>query len=255
MGTIITLASQKGGVGKTTSAVNLAASLALAEKRVLLLDFDPQGNASSGVGSPAEHDGAGLLSFGLQQNNLSELIHETSFANLLVVQSSSDLARLELIQQAQGPSLPAFRSHVRRLREEFDFVLFDCPPSLGGLPTIALSCSDFVLIPVQCEYYAMEGLSQILPVIQQLREVNNLDLKIGGLLLTMFSDRLELSHEVAREVRGYFQDEVFDAVIPRDVILAEASSHGLPVYHYDPLSRGAWSYVELAKEVLDHGWA
>ena len=275
MGTIITLASQKGGVGKTTSAVNLAASLSLAGHSGLLLDFDPQGNATSGVGNPlseSEHVTAsgpapesnhgeefppdpptyGLLTAGLQGEDLRPLIRQTIFPNLSVIPSSADQSRLDLVQRAQGEELPQFRQQVRALRDEFDYLLFDCPPSLGGLPTISLGCSDSVLIPIQCEYYAMEGLSQILPLIQYFQNSVNRDLRISGLLLTMFCEDLELSHEVTNEVRTYFKSEVFESVIPRDVILAEAASHGVPAYYYAPLSRGAWSYIELAKEVLHH---
>jgi chromosome partitioning protein len=139
---------------------------------------------------------------------------------------------------------------VRSVAAGFEFVLMDCPPSLGGLPTIALSVSDAVLIPIQCEYYAMEGLSQILPVIKKVNASTNKDLKICGLLLTMFSEGLELSHDVVREVVEYFPDLVFRTIVPRDVVLAEAASHGVPAFQYAPLSRGAWSYLELAKEVL-----
>ena len=258
MGTLITLASQKGGAGKTTTAVNLAASLPLANKKVLLLDLDPQGNASSGVGFPKTdkpEPTPGFLASTMQGRDIDPFIRETSFENLSLISSSEDLSRLDLIQKLLAGDLEPFRTQIRRGASVFDFVLFDCPPSLEGLPTIALACSDYVLVPIQCEYYAMEGLSQILPIIHNVRSGINPHLSIGGFLLTMYCDELDLSREVAREVRDYFDSTVFSTLIPRDVVLAEASSHGRPAYHYAPLSRGAWSYLELAREVLQNEWS
>ena len=253
---ILTVASQKGGVGKTTTAVNLAACLSVSGARTLLFDLDPQGNASSGVGFPR---GAGqaasseaYLSLCLEGEPLTPFMRDTQLPGLLVLPACSELARLEMIQELQDRGFEAFRQQLRAAATDFDFVLVDCPPSLGGLPSVALGISDQVLIPVQCEYYAMEGLSQILPIIQKVKESTNPELSIGGLLLTMFCEELELSREVVREITDYFKDSVFRTIIPRDVVLAEAASHGLPAFQYAPLSRGAWSYVELAKEVLEH---
>lgn len=262
MGKTITVASQKGGVGKTTTVVNLASTLCLSGRKVLLLDFDPQGNASSGVGyhrPPMSVVGAKspknphiFLSTIIEGESLTPFIYNCTFENLSLIPSSSELSELEIIKEMQDTAIPKFRKQIESISEKFNYILIDCPPSLGGLPTIALAVSDYVLIPIQCEYYAMEGLSQILPVIRELQRTSNPKLQIIGLLLTMFSDDLELSHDVVEEVRGYFHDVVFKTVIPRDVILAEAASHGLPAFHYDPLSRGAWSYLELAKEVISH---
>ena len=261
MGIVVTVASQKGGVGKTTTVVNLAASLALAGRRVLLFDFDPQGNASSGVGlaeafgagKPPKPD-AGYLSAALAGKSVAGFLRRSGFDNLTVVVSFPDLSELPLIHECQGRGLEKFRKQVRETAQDFDVVIFDCPPSLGGLPTIALSVSHRAVIPIQCEYYAMEGLSQILPVINKINKTTNIDLQIGGLLLTMFSEDLQLCQDVVSEVREYFGGAVFRTVVPRDVVLAEAASHGLPAFHYGPESRGAWSYIELAKEVLEHDW-
>ena len=261
MGKAITIASQKGGVGKTTTAVNLASTLCLGGKKVLLFDLDPQGNASSGVGfhrpSAATSSGRGknphiLLSTIISGESLSPFIYQASIDNLSVIPSSAELSELEIIKEIQDSGLPKFRKQVEAVAQKFDYILIDCPPSLGGLPTIALNVSDYVLVPIQCEYYAMEGLSQILPVIRDLQRTTTPKLKIFGLLLTMFSSELQLSHDIVEEVRGYFQELVFDCLIPRDVVLAEAASHGLPAFLYNSTSRGAWSYIELAKEVLSH---
>lgn len=261
MGTILTIASQKGGVGKTTTAVNLSYSLAVGGRRVLLFDFDPQGNGTSGVGeaSAAAGDGdPGVLSRALSEEPLAQAVRATRYENLWVIPASAELSRLDRIQEAQGRGFKRFRKQVRTTAEGFDFVILDCPPSLGGLPTLALSVSDRVLIPVQCEYYAMEGLSQILPIIQQVRDSKNPRLSIGGLVLTLFAEDLELSRDVAQEITAYFAGRlpgaVLRTIIPRDVVLAEASSHGVPAFFYDPVSRGAWSYIELAKEISAHEW-
>ena len=258
MGTIITIASQKGGVGKTTTAVNLAASLALASKPVLLLDFDPQGNASSGVGFP-RLPGApkvaldkGFFTSCLDGKAISSFVRATQFAQLSLIEASTELSQLDMIQELQERGLEKLRRQVRSLARGYKYVLVDCPPSLGGLPRVALALSDRVLVPIQCEYYAMEGLSQILPIIQDIRSSINSSLEIGGLLLTMFSDDLELSHDVVREITQYFKEAVFRTIIPRDVTLAEAASHGLPSFHYAPMSRGTWSYLELAQEVIEN---
>jgi chromosome partitioning protein len=262
MGKTITVASQKGGVGKTTTAVNLAAMLSLSGRRVLLFDLDPQGNASSGVGfhrapgaTPTPRVGHGrppLLSTILDGESLTPFIRDSSIENLAILPSSSELSELEIIKEVQDRALPKFRKQVEALSDRFDYILIDCPPSLGGLPTIALGLSDAVLIPIQCEYYAMEGLSQILPVIRDLQSTSNPRLEILGLLLTMYSDELQLSRDVMEEVKQYFGNVVFKTIIPRDVILAEAASHGIPAFHYEATSKGAWSYIELTKEVLWH---
>lgn len=262
MGTILTVASQKGGVGKTTTVVNLSASLGLAGRRVLLVDLDPQGNASSGVGfsRPSSEDASrattkGLLGLARSGKPLRSIVKATRFENLSAVVATPELSDLELIRSVQAEGGTDFRKRVGALAGDFDLTIIDCPPSLGGLPTLALSLSDRVLVPIQCEYYAMEGLSQILPIIYSLQKTTNPDLQIAGLLLTMYEHDLELARDVAAEVTDYFKGLVLRTVIPRDVVLAEASSHGVPAFHYVPASRGAWSYLELAKEVLEHDWS
>jgi chromosome partitioning protein len=261
-GKCLTVASQKGGVGKTTTAVNLAAGIGLSGRKVLLMDFDPQANATSGVGEiPFSEQGraagppmsAGASHFLDSLHSVPQFlkrIRETAFENLWLLPSHDELSDLEMVRSFKDQYFDFWKQTAQTLRRLFDFVIIDCPPSLGGLPNLALSVSDGVIIPVQCEYYAMEGLSQILPVVRELQELRNQQLKISGLLLTMYSHELDLSNDVVAEIRSYFPGSVFDSIIPRDVVLAESSSHGLPVVYYDFRSRGAWSYLNLTREVI-----
>jgi chromosome partitioning protein len=277
VGQMITVASQKGGVGKTTSCVNLAAGVGLAGHKSLLFDFDPQSNATSGVGerrianellsaTRARHEATSANRSATPRPFLAALqepdffltsVRETQFENLWVLPSFQAYSEVATVQALLSTSFDLWKKQVRSLREHFDFIFVDCPPSLGGIPTLALSASDRVLVPIQCEYYAMEGLSQILPVVDDLQRNGGQGsgegrLRIGGLVLTMYDDALELSRDVVGEIREYFPDLVCRTIIPRDVTLAEAASHGLPVFYYSPQSRGAWSYLDLTREVLSH---
>jgi len=245
---VIAIANQKGGVGKTTTAVNLGASLAIAERRVLLVDLDPQGNATSGVGAKRE-PGAGSYAVLMGGSLASDVIRKTDLSFLDVIPSDVDLAGAEV----ELVDLPDREWRLRRALEpvvgEYEFVLIDCPPSLGLLTVNALTAATSVLIPVQCEYYAMEGLSRLLETIARLQAINP-TLAIEGILLTMYDPRNNLSVQVASEVRTHLGGQVFDAIIPRNVTLAEAPSHGKPVLLYQVASRGAQVYMQLAKEVL-----
>ncbi len=264
-GKCITVASQKGGVGKTTTSVNLAAGLGLAGKKCLLFDFDPQANASSGVSKsklddfPKSHLNKDLDEVrppfirAIQSPGFFlNLVEETIYENLWVFPSHFALSDIDTIQLLQSGFYEHWKAQIESLKRLFDVILIDCPPSLGGIPTLALSVSEEVVIPVQCEYYAMEGLSQILPVIEQVQSEGDFDLKIAGLLLTMFADELELSRDVLQEIEGYFPNLVYKSIIPRDITLAESASYGLPIYYYSPFSRGAWSYLNLTREVLQN---
>ena len=252
-GGIFAIASQKGGVGKTTTAVNLAACLTLAGKKVLLVDLDPQGNATSGVGI-LRSEKSFLRTCLIENHPVASAIRESAFPGLLVLPSSIELSDLQLHTQIKPRKIKAFQRLMGRLAASYDYLIIDCPPSMGLLPELALSVANFVIVPVQCEYYAMEGLSQILPEIEQIQKEVNPKLRVGGLLLTMFDPELELSHEVAKEVGSYFQQLVYRTTVPRDVTLAEAASHGQAIVSYDITSRGAWSYICLAKEVLGNGY-
>jgi chromosome partitioning protein len=246
-GKVYAFANQKGGVGKTTTAINLAACLAEAGERALVVDLDPQANATSGLGMRAN----GTSTYDLLDGApLSELAKPTAFANLFLVPSKPDLAgaAVELSQRADGDR---YLADALRHTDDFDFVLLDCPPSLGPLTVNALGASDRVVVPVQTEYYALEGLAQLMQSINLIKARLNPALSVAGVLLTMADSRTRLSADVEAEVRRHFGELVFTAVIPRSVRLAEAPSHGLPVTHYDRRSRGAEAYWKVAMELVE----
>ncbi|NWF94492.1 MAG: ParA family protein [Syntrophaceae bacterium] len=253
MAKVICIANQKGGVGKTTTAVNLAASMAVAEKKVLLIDIDPQGNSTSGVGLRREGQNGTIYQALLQGSGLKEMVQKTSLSCLDVVVSNTDLigAEVELIQEKDRERKLSLL--IREVEADYDYVLIDCPPSLGLLTINSLTAAHSVIIPLQCEYYAMEGLGQLLKTIRLIKQSLNPGLEIEGILLTMFDSRNNLSHQVAQEVTRHFKDKVFKTIIPRNVRLSEAPSHGKPVLLYDIHSKGAESYLNLAKEVMTNG--
>ncbi len=250
MGQIITIANQKGGVGKTTTAINLAAGLAAAEKNVLLLDADPQANATSGLGIDKNSIEYSLYQFLFQDLPLHKVAHETALARLYVVPANQDLigAEVELIDLPGRQTLLARK--LKPLVEKFDYIIIDSPPSLQLMTINSLSAAHAVLIPLQCEYYALEGLTQIIRAVALIRRRYNPTLDIMGILLTMFDTRNRLSHQVADEVHEHFPDRVFETVIPRNVRLSESPSHGLPIILYDIRSSGAEAYLALTNEVL-----
>lgn len=250
MGKIISITNQKGGVGKTTTAINIAASLAVAEKSVLLVDMDPQGNATSGCGIDRKSLAASIYDGFIGKKELRDLVLSTGLKYFKLIPATIDLigAEIELIDATEREAV--LKKAIKPLRDDFDFIILDCPPSLGLLTINALTAADSVIIPVQCEYFAMEGLSQILKTIDLVQKSLNRALMIEGILLTMFDSRNNLSHQVADEIRGHFKDVVFNSIIPRNVALGEAPSHGKPIIVYNINSKGAQSYLELALEVI-----
>lgn len=246
MARIICVANQKGGVGKTTTAINLAAGLAKSGRSALVVDVDPQCNATSGLGiEPAERHPL------VAGRSLIEEVVETEQPGLLVLPGSPSLADADALSASNRQRASVLRQQLSGPLGRLDYVVLDCPPSLGQLTRAALGASGEIFIPIQCEYFAMEGLSQIIELARQARARDNPRLEIGGIVLTMFDPDLELANEVAGEVREYFEGAVFDAIIPRDVAISEAPSHGKSVMDYAPRARGARAYTELVMEVID----
>jgi len=248
MSKIVSISNQKGGVGKTTTAVNLSASLAVAEKRTLLIDLDPQGNATSGVGVVV--DGSTSYEFMLGESSLGESVRNTHipFLDILPTDRRLSGAEVELVTEENREHY--LKRALDPLRERYEFIIIDTPPSLGMLTLNALTASDSVLIPIQCEYYALEGLSQLLSTVQLVQRSLNPALRLEGVLLTMFDRRLKLSNQVAEEAIDFFGETVYETKIPRNVRLSEAPSFGKPIILYDVECVGAQTYLELAKEVI-----
>jgi chromosome partitioning protein len=248
---VVAIANQKGGVGKTTTAVNLAASLAVAEQRTLLIDGDPQGNASSGVGLTRDPGQQTVYDVLIGSASLQDVIHTAvQFKHLDVAPATADLAAAEVELVDQQHRDRAMRDAIALVRDRYDYVLIDCPPSLGLITINMLAAADSLLIPVQCEYYALEGLSQLLNTVHLVQRSLNERLAIEGVLLTMYDARLNLSRQVAADAREYFANQVFETVIPRNIRLAEAPSFGKPIILYDVASIGAQSYMSVAKELM-----
>lgn len=250
MGRIIAIANQKGGVGKTTTSVNLSACLAHIGKKVLLIDTDPQGNATSGVGVNKGDVQKCIYDILIDDTDFHEVILTTKVENLDIIPATISLAGAEIELVSTISREVRMKHAIQGVKEQYDYIIIDCPPSLGLLTINALTASDSILIPVQCEYYALEGLSQLLSTIRLVQKHLNEHLTIDGVLLTMFDARTNLGIQVIEEVKKYFQDKVYRTIIPRNVRLSEAPSHGEPIIVYDSKSRGAEVYLELAKEVV-----
>ncbi|SDZ95886.1 chromosome partitioning protein [Thalassobacillus cyri] len=253
MGRTIAIANQKGGVGKTTTAVNLSACLAYLNHKVLLVDIDPQGNATSGVGVNKGDVDQCIYNILIEDQEAKDIRTSTLVENLDVIPATIQLAGAEIELVPTISREVRLKQALDDVKDEYDYIIIDCPPSLGLLTINSLTASDSVIIPVQCEYYALEGLSQLLNTVRLVQKHLNKDLMIDGVLLTMLDARTNLGIQVIEEVKKYFQEKVYSSIIPRNVRLSEAPSHGQPIILYDPKSRGAEVYLELAKEVIANG--
>lgn len=252
MAKVIAIANQKGGVGKTTTSINLSTCVAERGKKVLLIDIDPQGNATSGVGIAKQSDDNSIYDVLVNDEKMVNIIKPTVVKNLFVCPSSINLAGAEVELVPLMARETRLKKAIEELEQEqkYDYIFIDCPPSLGLITLNAFAAASSVLVPIQCEYYALEGLGQLVNTIRLVQKNLNQDLEIEGVVMTMYDSRTKLSSQVAEEVRKYFDNKVFDTVIPRNIRLSEAPSHGLPITIYDPLSKGARTYKKLAKELL-----
>lgn len=250
MGRVIAIANQKGGVGKTTTAINTSASLAAAMKRVLLIDTDPQGNSTSGLGIDREALSGSLYDLYSAKMGVEEVIRQTMFDHLKIISSNIDLIGAELELASKEGRETMLKHALAPIKDQYDYIFIDCPPSLSLLTLNALVAADRLLIPMQCEYYALEGIGSLLRTLNLIRDAFNPSLEIEGILLTMFDGRNTLANQVSDELKRHFGDKVYRTIIPRNVTLAEAPSHGKPAILYDIRSRGAMSYIELAKEII-----
>lgn len=253
MGRTIAIANQKGGVGKTTTSVNLSACLAYLGKKTLLIDIDPQGNASSGVGINKKEIEGCIYDVLIEDEPMESYIHETKIEHLWIVPATMSLAGAEIELVSAISREVRLKRALDEVKDDFDYIIIDCPPSLGLLTINALTAADGVLIPVQCEYYALEGLNQLLSTVRLVQKHLNKELVIEGVLLTMLDARTNLGLQVIEEVKKYFREKVYKSIIPRNVRLSEAPSHGKPIILYDVRSRGSDTYTELAREVIKNG--
>lgn len=257
MGKVISLVNQKGGVGKTTTSINLSASLALLGKKVLLIDLDPQGNTTTGVGINKGDIDKSIYDVLISKCSINEAVIKTKYKKLYVIPATINLAGLDLELIEKGMTMKDFskgtqlKENLDTIKDSFDYIILDCPPSLGLITTNALAASNSVIIPVQCEFFALEGIMQLLNSIMLAQKSLNPDLDIEGVLLTMLDSRTNLGFEVVDDIRKFFKERVYNTIIPRLIRLTEAPSHGEPIIAYDPKSRGSEAYINLAKEVIE----